>query len=145
MCICAPPSMGDVCLKVATGDRQRAMELFKGAASSKSELGKQAAAEYARLDFADNGTGYIAAGIQLDARGTVLAVVENRAPFTVGQILLTPVLLDENGRVQQEGQQIRVPKSLKPGERASVNAGIGPVAEDVRSRLRTRVDAVRAE
>ena len=126
------------------GNRQRAMELFKGAASSKSELGKQAAAEYARLDFADNGTRYIAAGIQLDARGNVLAVVENRAPFTVSQILLTPVLLDENGRVQQEGRQVRVQKSLNPGERASVNAGIGTVAEDVRSRLRIRVDAVRA-
>jgi len=127
------------------GNRQRAMELFKGAASSKSELGKQAAGEYARLDFADNGTRYIASGVQLDARGNVLAVVENRAPFPVSQILLTPVLLDQNGRVQQEGRQIRVPKSLKPGERASVNAGVGSVAEDVRPRLRIRVDSVRAE
>lgn len=127
------------------GDNQRAMELFKGAAGSKSELGKQAALEYARLDFGQNGTKYIASGMQLDARGNVVAVVENRAPFTVSQILLTPVLLDQSGRVQQEGRQIRVPKSLKPGERASVNAGIGTVAEDVRSRLRIRVDSVRAE
>jgi tetratricopeptide (TPR) repeat protein len=127
------------------GDRQRAMELFKGAASSKSELGKQAAVEYARLNFAENGTKYIASGLQLDSRGQVVAVVENRAPFPVSQILLTPVLLDANGRIAQEGRQVRVNKVLQPGERASVNAGIGAVADDVRTRLRVRVDSVRAE
>jgi predicted Zn-dependent protease len=127
------------------GNRQRAMELFKAAAGSKSELGKQAAAEYARMDFATNGTKYIASGLQADSRGQLVAVVENRAPFPVSQILLTPVLLDANGRVSQEGRQIRVNRTLQPGERASVNAGVGQVADEVRSRLRIRVDSVRAE
>ncbi|MEO7386379.1 MAG: M48 family metalloprotease [Gammaproteobacteria bacterium] len=124
------------------GNRQRAMELFKGAAGSKSELGKRAAAEYARLDFSQNGTRYIASGIQLDSRGQVLAIVENRAPFPVGPILLTPVLLDEKGRIAQEGRQLRITRTLQPAERASVNAGIGTVTEEVRQRLRIRVDAV---
>ncbi len=127
------------------GNRQRAMELFKGAASSKSELGQQAAVEYARLNFAENGTKYLASGLKLDSRGQILAVVENRAPFPVSQILLTPVLLDANGRIAQEGRQIRVNRTLQPGERASMNAGVGTVTEDVRQRLRIRVDAVRAE
>lgn len=127
------------------GNRQRAMELFKGAAGSKSELGKQAAVEYARMNFAENGTQYIAGGLQLDSRGQIMAVVENRAPFAVNQIVLTPVLLDANGRVAQEGRTIRVNKTLQPGERASVNAGVGAVAEDVRSRLRVRVDSVQAQ
>jgi predicted Zn-dependent protease len=127
------------------GNRQRAMELFKGAAGSKSELGRQAAVEYARLNFAENGTKYIASGLQLDARGQVVAVVENRAPFPVSGILLTPVLLDANGRVAQLGRQLRISGPLKPGERAAVDAGIGAVADDVRSRLRIRVDGVRAE
>lgn len=127
------------------GNRQRAMELFKGASSSKSELGKQAALEYARLNFAENGSKYIAGGLQVDSRGQVLAVVENRAPFAVSQIVLTPVLLDANGRIAQEGKQIRVNRTLQPGERASVNAGVGTVTDDVRSRLRVRIDSVRAE
>jgi len=127
------------------GDRQRAMDLFKGAAASKSELGQQAAVEYARLNFADNGTKYIASGLQLDARGQVVAVVENRAPFPVSQILLTPVLLDANGRIAQEGRQLRIAGPVQPGERAAVSAGIGTVTEDVRARLRIRVDGVRAE
>jgi hypothetical protein len=121
------------------------MELFKGAASSQSEVGKQAAVEYARLNFAENGTKYIAAGLQLDSRGQIVAVVENRAPFAVSQILVTPVVVDANGRIAQEGRQIRVNKTLQPGERASINAGVGSVTDEVRSRLRVRVDSVRAE
>ncbi len=127
------------------GNRGQAMQLFKGAAGSQSELGKQARVEYARLDFAENGTKYIASGMQLDARGTVLAVVENRAPFAVSQIVLTPVLLDANGRIAQEGRPLRISKSLATGERAAINAGVGAVTDDVRSRIRIRVDSVRAE
>lgn len=127
------------------GNRQRAMELFRVAASSKSDLGKQAAVEYARMNFAENGTKYIASGLQRDSRGQIMAVVENRAPFPVSQILLTPVLLDANGRIAQEGRQIRVTKALQPGERASVNAGVGTITDEVRSRFRVRVDSVRAE
>ena len=126
------------------GNRDQAMQLFKGATGSKSELGKQARVEYARLDFAENGTKYIASGLQLDSRGNILVVVENRAPFAVSQIVLTPVLLDANGRIAQEGRQLRISKSLATGERASVNAGVGTVTDDVRSRLRIRVDSVQA-
>jgi len=127
------------------GNRQRAMELFKAAAGSKSELGKQAAMEYVRLDFPQNGTKYVAAGIQMDSRGTLLAVVENRAPFPVSQITLTPVLLDANGRVAQEGRQVRIAKTVNSGERAAVNAGLGNLTEEMRSRVRVRVDSVRAD
>ncbi len=127
------------------GNRQRAMELFKGAAGSKSALGQKAGAEYARLDFAQNGTKYLASGIQLDSRGQVVAVVENRAPFPVSEILLTPVLLDANGRIAQEGRQLRITQTLKPAERGSVNAGLGAVTDEVRQRIRIRVDGVRAE
>lgn len=127
------------------GNRQRAMELFKAAAGSKSELGRKAGVEYARLNFAENGTKYVASGLQLDSRGQVVAVVENRAPFPVSQIVLTPVLLDASGRIAREGRQVRVNGVLQPGERASVNAGVGAVPDDVRQRLRIRVDSVRAE
>ena len=86
------------------GNRPKAMEYFKAAAGSKSELGSKAATEYARLNFAENGTKYIASGLQQDSRGEILAVVENRAPFAVSQIVLTPVLLDASGRIAQEGR-----------------------------------------
>ncbi|MEZ5566563.1 MAG: M48 family metalloprotease [Gammaproteobacteria bacterium] len=126
------------------GDRQKAMGYFREAAGSKSELGQQAAREYARLDFSQNGTKYIAAGVQFDARGNLIVVVENRAPFAVSQILVTPVLLDNNGRIEQQSRQLRIAQQLQPGERAAVNAGVGAVSDDVRRRLRVRVDAVQA-
>jgi predicted Zn-dependent protease len=126
------------------GDRQKALEYFKVAASSKSDLGQQAALEYARLDFAQDGTKYIAAGVQMDARGNLMVVVENRAPFAVTGILVTPVLLDNNGRIEQQGRQLRITQHLQPRERAAVNAGVGAVTDDVRRRVRVRVDAVAA-
>ena len=72
-----------------------------------------------------------------------MAVVENRAPFPVSQIVLTPVLLDASGQVAQLGRQLRISQRLQSGERASVNAGLGAVTEETRSRLRLRVDSVR--
>jgi len=126
------------------GNRPKALEYFRVAASSKSDLGQQAALEYARLDFAQDGTKYIAAGVQIDARGTLMVVVENRAPFAVTGILLTPVLLDNNGRIEQQGRQLRISQRLQPRERAAVNAGVGAATDDVRRRVRVRVDAVAA-
>ena len=126
------------------GNRPKALEYFRTAASSKSDLGKQAALEYARLDFAQNGTKYIAAGVQIDARGNLMVIVENRAPFAVTGILLTPVLLDNNGRIEQQGRQLRITQGLQPGERAAVNAGVGAATDDIRRRVRVRVDAVEA-
>lgn len=127
------------------GDRQRAMEYFRAAAGSKSELGQQAAVEFARMDFPQNGPRYIASAIRLDARGQVLAVVENRAPIAVSGIVLTPVLLDAGGRIAREGRPIRIGETLQPGGQIAVNAGIGTVTEEQYSRLRIRVDAVSAE
>lgn len=126
------------------GNRPKALEYFRTAASSKSDLGKQAALEYARLDFAQNGTKYIAAGVQIDARGNLMVIVENRAPFAVTGILLTPVLLDNNGRIEQQGRQLRITQRLQAGERAAVNAGVGAATDDIRRRVRVRVDAVAA-
>lgn len=80
----------------------------------------------------------------MDARGTLMVVVENRAPFAVTGILLTPVLLDNNGRIEQQGRQLRITQRLQPGERAAVNAGVGATTDDIRRRVRVRVDAAAA-
>ncbi len=124
------------------GSRDQAMQLFKAAAGSKSELGKQAREEYVRLDFDQNGTRYIASGLQLDSRGNILAVVQNQAPFAVREIRLTPVLIDASGRVTQEGRQLRVAKTLATGEQAAVSAGVGTLTDEQRAQLRIRVDSV---
>ncbi len=126
------------------GDRPRAMELFKAAACSKSELGQQAAVEFARMDFPQNGPRYIASAVRLDSRGQVLAVLENRAPMAVSGIVLTPVLLDAGGRIAREGRQIRIGETLQPGEQIAVNTGLGALTEEQYARLRIRVDAVSA-
>lgn len=126
------------------GDRPHAMEFFKAAASSKSELGQQAAAEYVRMDFPGNGPRYIASAIRLDSRGQVMVMVENRAPIAVSDIHLTPVLLDASGRIAREGRRIRIDRTLQPGEQLAVNPGLGVLGDEELSRLRIRIDAVSA-
>jgi hypothetical protein len=109
------------------------MELFKGAAGSKSALGQQAAVEYARMNFAENGTKYIAGGLQADSRDQIVAVVENRAPFAVSQIVLTPVrwmrALCQERPLGYRNPCHRSARRLTP---------VGAVTDDVRSRLRIR-------
>jgi predicted Zn-dependent protease len=129
----------------AAGNRDKAMALFKGAAGSKSDLGRQAAAEYVRLDFPQNGKKYVAAGFQLDGRNNVVVVVENRAPFAVSQIVVTPVLVDSAGRVVQQGRSVQIRGPVAAGQRASVNAGFAVTSQEMADSLRMRVDGVKGE
>ncbi|MBL8223895.1 MAG: M48 family metalloprotease [Chromatiales bacterium] len=129
----------------AAGKRDKAMAYFKGAAGSKSDLGRQAAVEYVRLDFPEHGTKYVAAGFQLDGRGNVVVVVENRAPFAVSQIVVTPVLADSAGRVVQQGRAVQIRGPVAAGQRATVNAGFAVTSQEMANALRMRVDGVRGE
>ena len=101
--------------------------------------------EYVRLDFPENGTKYVAAGAQVDARGNVIVVVENRAPFPVSRIVVTPVLVDGAGRVIQQGRSVQIRGPVAAGQRASVNGGFAVTSQEMAQALRMRVDGVRGE
>ncbi len=125
------------------GNTERALELYKGAAGSQSEIGKRAATEYATIDVGRNPGNYVAGGAQLDGRGTLLAVVENRAPVPLADIVVAAVLLDGNGAVAQQGPPLRVGRVLQPGERVALDAGVGTVAPELVGRVRIRIDGAR--
>ena len=122
------------------GRTDQALEYFKGAAGSQSDIGKQAAAEYTLLDLPRNPGNYVAAGAQQDARGALVVVLENRAPVALTEITFTPVLLDAAGQIAQQARSVRLTRALAPGERTSVDAGVGPVAGEVLPRVRIRID-----
>ena len=122
------------------GRTEQALEYFKGAAGSQSDIGKQAAAEYTLLDLPRNPGNYVAAGAQQDARGALVVVLENRAPVALTEITFTPVLLDAAGQIAQQARSVRLARTLAPGERTSVDAGVGPVAGEVLPRVRIRID-----
>lgn len=126
-----------------SGNVERALELYKGAAGSQSEIGKAAAVEYATIDVQRNPGNYVASAPQLDARGTLVAVVENRAPVALEGLALSAVLLDGNGSIVQQGPPVRIGRALQPGERIAVEAGVGQIAPELVGRVRFRIDGAR--
>jgi hypothetical protein len=70
-------------------------------------------------------------------------VIENRAPLALTDIQVTPVLVDGNGNIVQQAKPVAIPRALKPGERVSVDAGVGAVPQEQLAAVRFRVDSAR--
>ena len=126
-----------------SGNTPRALELFKEAAGSNSDIGKQAAAEYTRLDLPQNPGNYVATAPQVDARGMVLLVIENRSPVALTAVAVTPVLIDASGRIVQQGRMLQIGQLLQPGARIAVDAGLGVLSPEQIQAVRFRVDGAR--
>ncbi len=125
------------------GDTRKAMQLFEAAAGSQSEIGKEAAAEFVRLDLPANPAKYIATAGQLDNQGRVYVVVENRAPVALSNVQVTPVLVDAAGRVVRQASPVRIGRSLAAGERVLADAGVGSLSQEALAAMRFRVDGAR--
>ena len=91
--------------------------MFRAAAGSQSDIGKQAAAEFTRLDLPRNPGNYIKTDLQLDSRGELIGVIENRAPVALRGIVVTPVRVDGAGRIVQSARSAADPGKLS--DRAS--------------------------
>jgi tetratricopeptide (TPR) repeat protein len=125
------------------GDTQKAMQYYQAAATSQSDIGKQAAGEYVRLDLPQNPGNYIAVAGQLTTKGRVFVVVQNRAPIALADISVTPALVDGAGRVVQTAPTLRFNQSIAPGEQAALDAGIGALTQQQMAALRFRIDGAR--
>lgn len=123
------------------GERAEALRYFKTAAGSDSSYGKDAAAEYVRLDLPEHPGSYIAAAVQADTTGRVYATVENRAPLALANIVVTPVLIDASGRIVQRGAALTIRGPLGPGQRASAQINTGNVTAEQLRFLKVRVDS----
>jgi predicted Zn-dependent protease len=123
-----------------SGNRDQAQQYFRAAADSNSEFGKQAAGEVAREELPRNPSKYIASGAQRDGSGRLVAVIENRAPVAVRDVVFTPLLLGDGGEILEQGRSIRLPRGLAPGERVSIDAGVGSITPEALSRARIRID-----
>lgn len=124
------------------GNLAGAMQYYKAAAGSNSTIGQQAAAEFVRLDLPQNPGNYVAAGAQLDARGQLVAVIQNRAPVPLADIQVTPVLVDATGRAVSTGNRIGVRGPLAAGQQTAVATGTGLTQEQLQF-VRFRIDGAR--
>lgn len=122
------------------GDTKGAMEHFRNAAGSNSQIGQLAAAEFVRMDLPQNPGNYVATSGQFDTQGRPMLVIQNRAPVALTNIQVTPVLVDAAGRVVQQGSPVRVNRALKSGEQVAADAGLSGLTQAELPNLRFRVD-----
>jgi len=127
-----------------SGDTQKAIKYYQAAATSQSDFGKAASGELVKLDLPQNPGNYVATAGQLDPSGRVLLVVQNRAPISLSDVRVTPVLVDGAGRVVRTGAPVRVGRVLASGEQVALDAGLGQLPQEQLAALRFRVDGARA-
>ena len=125
------------------GDGARAMSYYRAAAKSSSPIGQAAAAEFVRMDLPQNPGNYVTAKGQFDAQGRLYAVVGNRAPVALRDVQLTPILVNNAGRVVQQGTPVRLRGTLAPGAQTAVPAGVGGIAREQLPYVRFHVDGAR--
>lgn len=125
------------------GDANKAMEYYRAAASSNSQIGQLAAAEFVRMDLPQNPGNYIGTAGQLDAQGRPLLVIQNKSPVPLTNIQVTPVLVDAGGRVVQQGSPVRVNRALKSGEQVAADAGLSGLTQEQLPYVRFRVDGAK--
>ena len=125
------------------GDNQNAVKYYQAASSSNSDVGKAAASELVKLDLPQNPGNYLATGPQVASDGRLVLVIENRAPLPLTDIQVTPVLIDAQGNIVQQAKPVKVGKALKPGERVSLDAGVGAIPQEQLNAVRFRVDSAR--
>lgn len=125
------------------GDRQSAMQHYRAAASSNSQIGQLAAAEFVRMDLPQNPGNYVGTSGRFDAQGRPVLVIQNKAPVSLTDIQVTPVLVDAGGRILQQGAPVRVQRTLKPGEQVAADAGLSGLTQQQLAYVRFRVDGAR--
>jgi len=69
--------------------------------------------------------------------------VQNRAPVPLRDVQVTPVLVDQGGRIVQQGSPVRIGAVVKPGEQIAAGSGIASITQTELPYLRFRVDGAR--
>jgi predicted Zn-dependent protease len=130
-------------LAKARGNTEEAVQFYRAAAGSNSQYAQLATAELLRVDLPRNPGNYVATAGQVAADGRLLLIIENRAPLALTDIQVTPVLVDEFGRVVREGSTVRIRETLQPGQRIGGDAGVGVLSQQQLPHVRFRVDGAR--
>jgi hypothetical protein len=107
------------------GDEQKAVDYYRQASASQSEVGKQAAVKLARLDLPKHPHNYLAIETMLNARGTVSLQIVNQAAIAVHNMQLEVRLLADYGKVLA-AHTLPIRGTLQPGKSMTVDSGLKP-------------------
>jgi len=114
-------------IQLAGGRQDEALAHFRAAAQAPSAAGKEAAVALARLELPRNPAGYIATGIERNARNQLVLLVRNNAPVGVDDVVVVAAH-------SVRGRESYRLKSLRPGETAQIALpwSAGELSEGVR-------------
>lgn len=111
--------LGD--LAESRGDLKSAMQHYRTAADSASEIGKASAQRLIRLDMPQNPERYLKGLVQTDSRGNLYAVVRNPTEVGISRVQLRVVRFDaKSGRAVQQSSPMVLNRSLAAGQQGSL-------------------------
>ncbi|MEO8306822.1 MAG: M48 family metalloprotease [Pseudomonadota bacterium] len=126
------------------GDQAGALKYYQAAASAQGSVGEQAQREALLLDLPQNPGKYVAAGLGAGASGEHLVVVQNRSPVALSNIQVTPVLVNANGQIVQQGKAVNIRGPVQSGGQVTTEAaGLSSLTAEQLQAVRFRVDAAR--
>ena len=106
------------------GDINGALQHYQVAASSNSDIGKDAIARAVRLDLPRNPGKYIQAGAQADSAGNLYAVVQNATPTAIDRVQVRVIKYDaKTGRVAAQSGLLTI-RGVAAGKRNQVAVGV---------------------
>lgn len=107
----------------ARGDVNLALQHYQVAASSNSDIGKDAIARAVRIDLPRNPAKYIKAAAQADSAGNLFAVVQNDTAVAVSRVQVRVVKYDaRTGRAVGQSRPLLI-GSVAPGKRGQAMVG----------------------
>ncbi len=108
----------------ARGESSLALQHYQMAASSDSEIGRDAAARAMRIDLPRNPGRYLPAGPLADSSGQVFAAVQNNSSLTVARVQVRLLQYDPRGRLVNQSRALLITGGVPPGKRGSVATGV---------------------
>ena len=105
------------------GDIDGALQHYQIAASSNSEIGKEANEHAVKLDLPRNPSKYIQSGAITDNAGNLFAAVQNNTSLPVGRVQVRVVKYDaQTGRAIGQSQPMII-NGVQPGKRNQISVG----------------------
>ena len=105
------------------GDINGALQHYQVAASSNSDIGKDAIARAVKIDLPRNPAKYIQAGAQADSAGNLYAVVQNTTPTAIDRVQVRVIKYDaKTGRVVAQSGLLTI-RGVAAGKRNQVAVG----------------------
>lgn len=106
------------------GDVTAALQYYQVAATSNSEIGKEALARAVRIDFPNNPGKYVQAAAQSDNIGNLYAVVQNATPVAIQRAMVRVIKYDaKTGRAVGQSGLLMI-NGIAPGKRGQVATGV---------------------